>query len=48
LTVGIKHTIIWTIFAAKESSGGSIDGTVPGGGVSAVIDPVKASIAVFP
>ena len=38
----------WTIFAAKESSSGSIDGTVPGGAVSSGIDPVKASIAVFP
>ena len=38
----------WTIFAAKETSGGSIDGTVPGGSVPVSIDPVKASIAVFP
>lgn len=47
-TVVVEIDGEWTIFAAKESSGGSIDGTVPGGAVSAGIDPVKASIAVFP
>ena len=47
-TVVVEIDGEWTIFAAKESSGGSIDETVPGGAVSAGIDPVKASIAVFP
>ena len=47
-TVVVEIDGEWTIFVAKESSGGSIDGTVPGGAVSAGIDPVKASIAVFP
>ena len=47
-TVVVEIDGEWTIFAAKESSGGSIDRTVPGGAVSAGIDPVKASIAVFP
>ena len=47
-TVVVEIDGEWTIFAAKESSGGSIDGTVPGGAVSSGIDPVKASIAVFP
>lgn len=47
-TVVVEIDGEWTIFAAKESSGGSIDGTVPGGAVSVGIDPVKASIAVFP
>ncbi|MBQ9383204.1 MAG: hypothetical protein IJT87_03100 [Ruminiclostridium sp.] len=47
-TVVVEIDGEWTIFAAKESSVGSIDGTVPGGVVSSGIDPVKASIAVFP
>ena len=47
-TVVVEIDGEWTIFAAKESSGRSIDGTVPGGAVSSGIDPVKASIAVFP
>lgn len=40
-TVVVEIDGEWTIFAAKESSGGSIYGTVPGGAVSAVIDPVS-------
>ena len=47
-TVVVEIDGEWTIFAPKESSGGSIDGTVPGGAVSAGIAPVKASIAVLP
>ena len=38
----------WTIFEAKGTGGDSSDGTVPGDSVSSGIDPVKASIAVFP
>lgn len=48
-TVVVEIDGEWTIFEAKETTGASsVDGTVPGGSVSAGIDPVKASIAVFP
>ena len=48
-TVVVEVDGVWTIFEAKETPGASsVDGTVQGGAVLAGIDPVKASIAVFP
>ncbi len=47
-TVVVEIDGVWTIFEAKETSDCSSDGTIPGGSFSGTIDPVKASIAVFP